>query len=252
VVARKRVLMPIKKSEIKPPVAATEGGAVSGSADVDAFLADVRSRPVSSREGPRGRLLFAMDATMSRQPTWDRALQLQAEMFRETARIGGLDVQLAFFRGFGECKTSPWVSDPKALAELMTRVGCRGGYTQIRKVMAHIKRESAKAKINAVVYVGDAFEENIDQICQAAGEVGLLGVPIFMFLEGRDAIAEKAFREIARLTRGAFCRFDEGSAHQLRELLSAVAVYAAGGRQALQDYAKDRGGNAALLLQQMK
>jgi hypothetical protein len=242
----------IKKSETKPPVAATEGGAVSGSADVDAFLADVRSRPVSSREGPRGRLLFAMDATMSRQPTWDRALQLQAEMFRETARIGGLDVQLAFFRGFGECKTSPWVSDPKALAELMTCVSCRGGYTQIRKVMAHIKRESAKAKINAVVYVGDAFEENIDQICQAAGEVGLLGVPIFMFLEGRDAIAEKAFREIARLTRGAFCRFDEGSAHQLRELLSAVAVYAAGGRQALQDYAKDRGGNAALLLQQMK
>jgi hypothetical protein len=193
-----------------------------------------------------------MDATMSRQPTWDRALQLQAEMFRETARIGGLDVQLVYFRGFGECQSSKWVSDPTALAALMTKVGCRGGYTQIGKVLAHIKREQAKRKINAVVYVGDAFEENIDQLCQGAGEIGLMGVPMFMFLEGRDPIAERAFREIARLTRGAFCRFDEGSAHQLRELLSAVAVYAAGGRAALQNYAKDRGGNAALLLEQLK
>ena len=73
-----------------------------------------------------------------------------------------------------------------------------------------------------------------------------------MFLEGKDAVAERAFKEIARLTRGAFCRFDEGSAQQLRELLSAVAVYAAGGRKALQDFAKDRGGNAHLLLEQLK
>ena len=243
----------IKKPETKPPVPATDhGSAISNRVEIDTFLADVRSRPVARAGGPRGRLLFAMDATMSRQPTWDHALQIQAEMFRETARIGGLDVQLVYFRGFGECQSSNWVSDPAALALLMTKVSCRGGFTQIRKVMAHIKRESTKAKVNAVVYVGDAFEENIDHICQSAGEVGLLGVPMFMFLEGRDGIAEQAFREIARLTHGAFCRFDEGSAHQLRELLSAVAVYAAGGRQALQDYAKDRGGNAALLLQQLK
>jgi hypothetical protein len=243
----------IKKPETKPPVAAAERGSeISKRDEVDAFLADVRSRPLTQSSGPRGRLLFAMDATMSRQPTWDRALQLQAEMFRETARIGGLDVQLIYFRGFGECQSSKWVSNPTALAALMTKVGCRGGYTQIRKILAHIKREQAKGKINAVVYVGDAFEENIDQLCQTAGEIGLLGVPMFMFLEGRDSIAERAFRELARLTSGAFCRFDEGSAHQLRELLSAVAVYAAGGRLALQNYAKDRGGNAALLLEQLK
>jgi hypothetical protein len=242
-----------RKPDSTAPVPVTEqGAAVSRQDEIEAFLADVRSRAITQPGGVRGRLLFAMDATMSRQPTWDRALQLQSEMFRETARIGGLDVQLVYFRGFGECRSSKWVSDPTALAELMTKVSCRGGYTQIRKVLAHVRQEAAKAKINAVVYVGDAFEENIDQICQAAGEVGLIGVPMFMFLEGRDAIAERAFQEIARLTRGAFCRFDEGSAHQLRELLSAVAVYAAGGRKALQDYAKDKGGNATLLLQQLK
>jgi hypothetical protein len=243
----------VKKPESKAPVpAADHGSDLSRREEINAFLADVRSRPVTQPAGERGRLLFAMDATMSRQPTWDRALHLQSEMFKETARIGGLDVQLVYFRGFGECRSSKWVSDPTALAALMTKVNCRGGYTQISKVISHIRQEAAKAKINAVVYVGDAFEENIDQICQAAGEVSLLGVPMFMFLEGQDLMAERAFKEIARLTRGAFCRFDEGSAQQLRELLSAVAVYAAGGRKALQDFANERGGNAHLLLEQLK
>jgi len=242
-----------KNSDIKTP-ARTDAPAstVSNRNAIDSFLADVRSRPAVQTGGARGRLLFAMDATMSRQPTWDRALQIQAEMFQETARIGGLDVQLAYFRGFGECRSSKWVSDPTSLAALMTKVGCRGGYTQIGKIMSHTLREPGRGKINAAVYVGDAFEESIDPICQAAGEVGLLGVPMFMFLEGRDPAAERAFREIARLTRGAFCHLDEGSAHQLRELLSAVAVYAAGGRQALENYAEGRGGNSALLLQQLK
>jgi hypothetical protein len=242
-----------KKSDIQAPARTdAPAAAVSNRDAVDTFLADVRSRPAVQTGGVRGRLLFAMDATMSREPTWDRALQIQAEMFLETARIGGLDVQLVYFRGFGECRSSKWVSDPTSLAALMTKVGCRGGYTQIGKVMSHILREASRGKINAAVYVGDAFEESIDAICQAAGEVGLVGVPMFMFLEGRNPLAEQAFREIARLTRGAFCHLDEGSAHQLRELLSAVAVYAAGGRKALENYAEGRGGNSALLLQQLK
>ena len=242
-----------KNSDIRSPARTDGPGTVTSNREaIDTFLADVRSRPAVRAGGVRGRLMFAMDATMSRQPTWDRALQIQAEMFQETARIGGLDVQLVYFRGFGECRASKWVSDPTSLAALMTRVGCRGGYTQIGKIMSHIGQEAKRGKINAAVYVGDAFEENIDEICQAAGEVGLVGVPMFMFLEGRDPSAERAFREIARLTRGAFCHLDEGSAHQLRELLSAVAVYAAGGREALENYAEGRGGNSALLLQQLK
>ena len=181
----------------------------------------------------RGRLLFAMDATMSRQPTWDMALALQADMFHAVKAVGGLDVQLIYFRGAGECRASGWVSDPDALAALMTRVTCAGGYTQIGKVLSHARTEAAKKPVNALVYVGDCMEENIDDLCGRAGELALLGVPVFLFQEGADARAEKAFREIARLTKGAYCRFDAGSAAQLRELLSAVAVYAAGGRKAL-------------------
>ena len=180
-----------------------------------------------------GRLIFAMDATMSRAPTWDMALALQADMFVAVKEVGGLDVQLVYFRGHGECRASRWVSDPDALARLMTSVACHGGLTQIGKVLGHAVDEAKERKVNALVYVGDCMEENVDRLCARAGELALLGIPVFLFQEGHDEPAERAFREIARLTKGAYCRFDRGSARQLRDLLTAVAVYAAGGRKAL-------------------
>lgn len=216
----------------------------SSAADLDAFLRRVKEMPPPTTAG-RGRLVFAMDATMSRQPTWDMALALQADMFEVVREIGGLDVQLVFFRGNGECRASRWVADPAALARLMTTVDCRGGYTQIRKVLSHVRAESERERVSALVYVGDCMEEDIDDLCGRAGELAILGVPVFLFQEGNDRAAARAFREIARLTRGAYCRFDQGSAEQLRELLKAVAVYAAGGRQALQRLADSRGGAAA-------
>src|SRR5262245_49838253 len=220
----------------------------SGDAEVAEFVR--RMRELAPRAGTgRGRLVFAMDATMSRQPTWDMALALQADMFRAVKAVGGLDVQLVFFRGAGECRASKWVSDPDALAALMTRVNCAGGLTQIRKVLSHARAEAAKKPVNALVYVGDCMEEEIDDLCGRAGELALLGVPVFLFQEGDDARADGAFREIARLTKGAYCRFDAGSAAQLRDLLSAVAVYAAGGRKALEALS---GRGARALLEQLK
>jgi len=238
------------KTPVKSPakgVAATQ----SGSAEVNAFIEKVRAMTPATTPG-RGRLIFAMDATMSRQPTWDMALKLQGDMFHTVKEVGGLDVQLIYFRGFNETKASRWLGDPDAVARLMARVACEGGYTQIRKVLSHARGEGQRAKVNALVYVGDAMEENIDELAQRAGELRLLGVPCFMFQEGRDAKAERAFKEIARLTRGAYCRFDAGSASQLRDLLKAVAVYAAGGRKALKDFSQATGSSAgSLLLEQL-
>ncbi len=200
--------------------------------DVAAFVDKLKSlgRPGG---GGRGRLVFAMDATMSRQPTWDIALSEQAQMFEAVRDVGGLDVQLIYFRGAGECRASKWVSEPDALKRLMTSVTCRGGLTQLGKVLQHVRKEADKNKINAVVYVGDAMEEDIDAVCARAGELALLGVPVFVFQEGDNPQAERAFREIARLTKGSWCRFKAGAAAELRALLEAVAVYAAGGRTAL-------------------
>ncbi len=239
----------------KTPVERGRSGTIeqkSSSAEIDAFVAKARTMSSAKAVGARGRLIFALDATMSRQPTWDTACKLQADMFNETAQIGGLDVQLMYFRGFDECRASRWVSDPKALANLMSRIDCRGGHTQIRRVLTHTRDETRKKTVQALVYIGDCMEESIDDLCAVAGEIGLTGTRVFMFHEGRDAVAEKAFREIARLTNGAYCRFDAGSAQHLRDLLAAVAVYAAGGRAALADYGKKRRGHAQLLLEQLR
>jgi hypothetical protein len=234
------------------PVKTGADGSLSATEDISDFLSKVSALPpVARNASARGRLIFAMDATMSRQPTWDRALQIQSQMFAATEAIGGLDVQLVYFRGFDECRASKWASTPSGLARLMTGIACRGGNTQISRVLSHIKHEATARRVAAAVYVGDAMEENVDTLCQAAGEIGLIGVPLFMFQEGREFAAERAFREIARLTRGAYFRFDSSSAKLLRDLLSAVAVYAAGGRQALADHSQGPGSPAQLLLEQL-
>ncbi|HVH04298.1 MAG TPA: hypothetical protein VM891_15375, partial [Amaricoccus sp.] len=158
------------------------------------------------------RLIFALDATMSRQPTWDLACQLQAAMFDAAAKAGGLEVQLVYFRGHGEARASRWVSDAGALKRLMTGIACHGGLTQIGRVLEHAEREAAKRPLAALVYVGDAMEEDIDRLCGLAGGLGVRGTRAFLFHEGRDPVAAAAFREIARLTRGVYLPFDARAA----------------------------------------
>src|ERR1700757_1564667 len=215
--------------------------------DIAAFVA--KARATSRDAAGRGRLIFALDATMSRQPTWDLACALQADMFREAASLGSLDIRLVYYRGFNECRATGWISDSAELARLMGKIDCRGGNTQIGRVLSEARREAGASGVRAVVFFGDAMEGGVDDLSAKAGELGMLKVPVFMFQEGRDPAAEQAFREIARLSGGAWCRFDPGAAAQLRELLRAAAAYAAGGREALKRLSSREGGAARLLAQ---
>lgn len=237
---RTKVKTDAAKAEARSPAAAA-------SSEIDAFLAQARTMPAAGTIAGRGRLIFALDATMSRQPTWDAAQRLQAEMFDEAGKVGTLDVQLVYFRGFNECRASRWVSDTKGLRDLMSGIQVRGGQTQIGKILSHARRETQKAKVGVLVYVGDALEEPIDNLAAKAGELGLLGVKLFIFQEGRDPAVERGFRELARLTGGAYARFDPNAADQLAKLLRAAAIYAAGGIKALK-----RSGAPPLLIEQIK
>jgi hypothetical protein len=236
--------MPDKDDKTQLPASAKN-------ADVDAFLRKVAAMPAARPASGRGRLIFAMDATASREPSWDHASKIQGEMFEATAALGGLDVQLVFYRGFKECKASKWLSTAAALHGAMRAVFCMGGETQIARILRHALKEAEAQKIGALVFVGDAMEEKLDELCGLAGQLGLLGVPVFAFHEGSDATAARAFKDIARLSHGAYCRFDASSADELRALLGAVAAYAAGGYRALADYGKTAGGSALLLARQL-
>jgi hypothetical protein len=211
------------------------------SPEVDAFLdAMASARP----RGGEGRLAIVLDATMSRQSTWDAAMAIQSEMFVAAAARGGIEIELVFFRGFEECRASGWVRDAKTLTEKMTAVSCHAGRTQIGRALKHVLKRAEAGGVHAFVYVGDAFEENADLVCDVAGQLGLRGVKGFVFHEGGDPQAGLVFREIARLTGGSYHVFDLRAPHVLKGLLGAAAAYAAGGFTALTDYARTAGGAA--------
>jgi len=223
----------------------------SSAGQVDAFLKKLAAMPAVRPAGPRGRLIFALDATASRQPSWDQACMIQAQMFQAVGQMGGLDVQLVYYRGFHEFEAFPWLDNAAALTQRMTGVFCLGGHTQIARVLKHAIAETKAKRVNALVFVGDCMEEPADNLCHMAGQLGVLGLPIFLFHEGREPLAAATFQQLARLSGGAYCPFDAGSAQQLTELLRAVAVYAAGGLKALQDYSRNAGGKTLLLTRQL-
>lgn len=224
----------------------------SKTSEIDLFL-DAAAKLPSPSAARRGRLIFAFDATMSRQATWELARGVQGKMFETAAAHGGLDVQLVYYRGFGECKASRFVGAGQTLAGLMARISVDAGQTQIEKVLRHALAETRRAPVDVLVFVGDAMEEELDVLAARAAELGLLRVKGFMFQEGRDRVAEQAFRKIALLTGGAYATFDLSAPDRLVALLSAAAAYAAGGRRALELEAQMRGTRAAgLLLEQLR
>ncbi len=219
--------------------------------DVSNFLEKLQSAPVAKSAASQARLIFAMDATASRAPTWDKASRIQAEMFLETAKIGKLNIQLCYYGGFYEFHATPWFDHAEPLIREMTKVMCQSGNTQIERVLRHAIDETRRDKVRALVLVGDCVEEDPLKLEHFAGQLALLGVPVFLFQEGHDPVAEATFRAIARITSGAYSRFDSQSAPQLRELLLAVAMYAVGGKSALQDFSKEQHQLADSLVKQL-
>ena len=222
---------------------------VSNENDVRAFLTKVATM---RKSGGEARLIFSVDATASRQATWDVASQLQTEMFFSTQTLSRLNVQLCYFRGFGEFFSSNWQGNPEEIARIMSGIHCEAGITQLERLLRHAIKENEKQKIKCVVYIGDAMEENIDVLAQLAGQLGLLNVPLFMFQEGGDPVARQAFMDMSRLSGGAYSQFDSASAEQLKDLLKAVPIYPAGGLKALENFSKTSNKNVKLLEQQLK
>lgn len=206
--------------------------------------------PVEKKENT-GRLLFAMDATASREHAWDMACQIQAEMFMSTQEIGALEISLCYYRGYDEFHSLDWTSNAVLLRDQMLKVRCLAGHTQIKRTLEHAINTCVKQKIKAVVLVSDSFEESIDQVGQVAGKLGMLNVPVFVFHEGHDTAAKNAFQHIAQLTNGAYCPFDQNSVAQLKELLCAVAAFAVGGLSALQKQSRQGSKIASSIIKQL-
>jgi hypothetical protein len=219
----------------------------SSSQDIQAFLGTAKAVAVFAERHPR--LVFAIDATASREPTWAIARDRQAAMFHSAGQVAPLSIQLCYYRGFHEFRASPWLSDSQALAKQMLQVRCEGGHTQIQRLLRHALAVHRETPLRGLVFIGDALEESPDEVCHLAGQCGLRKLPLFVFQEGANSVVQRTFQSMARLSGGAWARFDQHSADTLSDLLGAVARYAAGGRAALENHP---GQGAKLLLQQLK
>ncbi|MEM1019254.1 MAG: VWA domain-containing protein [Pseudomonadota bacterium] len=214
------------------------------------FLEDVAKTPLVRAKDQPGRIIFALDATMSRAPTWAAARVVQGDMFAAAQTIGGLEVQVVFFRGQSEFRKSQWTPSAARLADKMSKVRCHGGLTQIERVLKHGQREAQIKDVQAMIYVGDAVEENADRLGDAAAQLALCNVKLFAFQEGKDERVEAIFRDLARITGGAYARFDASSVATLKALLRAVGVFASGGLGALKALSRSDP-SASRLLEQL-
>jgi hypothetical protein len=158
-------------------------------------------------------------------------------MFRQAG--AGLSVSLAYFRGVDEFRATNWVTSGEALVRPMLKLEVKTGITQIGRVLRHALRQHTENPIAAVIYVGDAFEESLDEISGLASELGAQQLPFFMFMEGEPGVnkdAERVFRLIAEKSGGAFFWFGIGSPQAVAEFadtLNAVAKLAVGDAEAI-------------------
>ena len=199
---------------------------------VSEFLNKAKPSPTAPRSG---RVIFALDATASRKPTWDAAMTVQAQMFESTASLGTLSISLVYYRGHDECRASRWTTNARELMRYMTSIECRAGSTQVKRMLQRALSETEREHVNAVIFVGDCFEESHhkDHCYALATSLREHETPVFIFQEGSNPYATEAFTQIAKLSDGSVCPFNSNSPETLRVLLEAVATLAVGGRQAL-------------------
>ena len=201
----------------------------------------------------RPRLLFAMDATASREACWNIAKEITGAMFE--AVPGELDVALAYHSGGRLQEMTPFSSEARAFLDKVQAVRCSAGRTALNEIL---DKAAQAPGIKAIIYIGDCFEEDSREAIELAQQLKLKGVRCFIFhdtssqAQGYDIKAARtAFEQIAQITGGAILPFDESSPNLVKELLAAIALYAAQGIKALKQQTKLLPA-ARLLLEQMK
>jgi hypothetical protein len=217
-------LAKVRAAKAAPPVAVAPR-AHAKAAHIEAALRPRAGRP---------RLVFAIDATASRQPAWEAARTTTDALFQ--ALPGQLDVALAVHGGSRVKLFTEFVSEPAALRDQASSVRCEAGMTRLVEIMERC-RDASDVKV--LVYIGDVFEEGLEEAEQAATALRLRGTRVIVLHDRAQALqldaSAEAFQRIAQFTQGAVLPFDPSAVTALRALLEAVATLAVGGIKLLQE-----------------
>lgn len=185
-------------------------------------------------------IVFSLDATASRAPTWQRAQSLHEALFDVASETSGLSLQLCYFKGIASFYASPWVVTAEGLRRELSEVSCEGGITQLRRLLEHcLAQQPDSTSLKAIIFIGDAVEEDPNTLNDLAVRCRLANRPLYIFQEGSDPRAKAIFASMAMLSGGAHIALGENSADQLRQFLQSVIRLATGGRKALESSAHE-------------
>ena len=193
----------------------------------------------------RPRLVFAFDATASREPAWATARQVTDALVK--ALPGELDVALAVHGGSTLHTFTEFTADARTLRDRAAGIGCIAGFTRMLPILA---RSLKRPGVRVVVYIGDVFEESLGRGRNLADAMGRRGMKLIVLHDTSDAAARghaEIFLDLARRTGGCVLPFDASAPAKLRELLAAVAVFAVGGRALLEEKSGHMPGALVLL-----
>jgi hypothetical protein len=216
----------------------TEGELISAERKaMNAALARLDQIEVRCEKTARsGRLLFGVDLTSSRQPSFNQAQRAMTAMFETIKTIGAIAVKLIYFRGMNECRESKWYDDPRILIESMRRLSCDAGITQIARLLSLALSE--EGQVSGLVFVGDHCEDGADAVLTLAEKLGQRSMPIFVFHECADddhasLLAKPIFKGMAEVSGGVYVEFKLNSSDVLRELLIGMGAFVTGGCEGL-------------------
>ncbi len=193
----------------------------------------------------RPRLVFAVDATASREPAWAAARQVTDALVK--ALPGELDVALAVHGGSRVHTFTAFTDDAKTLRDRAAGVVCQAGMTRLLPILAAALKRPG---VRVVIYIGDVFEESVAHGRQLADAMGAQATRLIVLHDTADPAARRdaeVFWDLAKRTGGCVLPFDASAPAGLRDLLSAVAAYAVGGEKLLRERHGDRPEAVALL-----
>jgi len=197
-----------------------------------------------------GRLIFGLDLTGSREHSLQHARIATAAMFDTIRNLGAVAVKLVYYRGNDECKAGEWRTDPAIVSRFMLGLSCEAGYTQIERMLRFVLAE--EQRISGFVFVGDHCEDNPAILYELAQALERRSIPLFVFHEcadkdERSLQAKPIFKRMAELSGGVYVEFKPDSGAVLRELLSSVAAFSAGGTEGVERMALPRTSEARQL-----
>jgi len=210
----------------------------STGSDVATFIS--KARAIKRIADAQTRIIFSLDATASRAPTWQQAQSLHKALFEAASETSELSLQLCYFRGIATFHASPWLATASGLRGALSQIYCEGGITQIQRLLEHcLHQHSDSTSIKAIIFVGDAVEEDAGLLNDLAVKCRLAKRPLYIFQEGSDPVAGSAFASMAALSGGVHFGLGNDSADQLRRLLQSVVRLATGGRKALESSTRE-------------